>query len=69
MYFRLLGEITFGQINMEELARKCGISYFSWIRKFEYETFTFGEAVKIKEALHSDLTLEELFEWYPMEVL
>lgn len=63
MYYRLKAEATFKGITLKELAEKIGMPYQSFLRKMKIQSFTLAEAFSIKEALNTDLLLEELFVW------
>lgn len=68
MYYRLKAEIIYKGYNVKEFASLCGISYSAFLRKLSYKRdgkndFTLDEAIRIRDLLKSDLSLEELFTW------
>lgn len=62
MYSNLRAEMARKNITGYELAEKIGITNGTFSMKFNGKSdFTLNEAVKIKNALETDLTIEVLF--------
>jgi DNA-binding phage protein len=62
MYPNLKAELARKRMTMQDLAEKTGIRLQTLYTKASGKTdFSFHEAIKVKEALGVDMTLEELF--------
>lgn len=62
-YMRVYVDMMMQGMNLIDLATASGISYVSMRRKLRGESPWFlEECIAVKEALHSDLPIETLFE-------
>lgn len=63
MYYELLGEIARKGISKKQLAKEIGMSEKTLFNKLNGKTdFTWSEVKKIKKSLHTNLSLEKLFQ-------
>lgn len=62
MYNRFEAELCFARMNKKELAEKIGMNYDTLLLKLAGKSpLSFEEAMSLKEAIHTEITLEELF--------
>lgn len=62
MYPNIAYEMTVNQITIPKLAEKIGMPRATLYDKYKGKReFTLDEAQRIKDALHSEMTFEELF--------
>lgn len=62
MYYELLGEIARKGVSKKQLAKEVGISEKTLFNKLNGKSdFTWSEVKQIKKALHTNLSLEKLF--------
>lgn len=62
MYARFEAEMTFAGMTKKETAEEAGMKYDTLLSKLSGKTpLTFAEAMSLRSAIRSELSLEELF--------
>ena len=62
MYRRFEAELKFAGMTKKELAEKTGIRYDTLVLKLAGKSpLNLAECVKLKEAINTEITIEELF--------